>query len=191
MSFSVLFVCTGNICRSPLAERLLRSRLDESLPITVASAGTMGLVGYGIDAPSALALRELGVDPDGHEARRVDGALVGAADLVLTAESAHRSTVVQSDPLSFRRVFTMREFARLGAALPKLDEPVTEDDLRGRVLLVADQRGQLDPPAPGEDEIGDPFGGSPAVARATAAEISATVDGIRRALGLLDPAIAS
>ncbi|MFN2560552.1 MAG: low molecular weight phosphatase family protein, partial [Jatrophihabitans sp.] len=49
VAFAVLFVCTGNVCRSPLAERLMRARLAPGLPVAVSSAGTMGLSGYPID----------------------------------------------------------------------------------------------------------------------------------------------
>jgi protein-tyrosine phosphatase len=77
VSFTVLVICTGNICRSPLAERLLRARIATDADIRVESAGTHGLTGRPIDRDSATALRELGVDPDGHEARRLDLRILG------------------------------------------------------------------------------------------------------------------
>lgn len=188
MTFTVLFVCTGNVCRSPVAERLLRARAG-SAPVMVNSAGMGALVGEGIDGPSALALRELGVDADGHVARQLTAALAGTADLILTAELAHRSAVVQADPLSFRRTFTMREFARLGAELGPLAGPVTEAALRGRVADVADRRGWSDPPEPGVDDIGDPYRASMEVARACVAELADAVAGISGALGLAEAAV--
>src|SRR4051795_5389163 len=68
VSFVVLFVCTGNICRSPIAERLLAARLPDP-SIRAASAGTRAMVGYGIDQTAAHVLRRLGGEPDGHGAR--------------------------------------------------------------------------------------------------------------------------
>jgi protein-tyrosine phosphatase len=184
MDFTVLFVCTGNICRSPLGERLLEARLDPSVPIRVISAGTHAMAGMGIDAPSARALRDLGVDGDGHIARQLTADHISEADLILTAESAHRSAILQADPLAFRKTFTMREFGRLGAALPPMTEPPTMERLRSRVGEVAGQRGLVEAPATGDDEVGDPYGAPFEVARQTAATISVAVDAILTALGL-------
>ncbi len=120
MSFRVLFVCTGNVCRSPAAE-LLFARAAVGYDIASASAGTNGLTGHGVDDPTAYALKEIGVDPSRHVAQRLTPALMNAADLILTATTEHRSVVVQQMPLGFRRTFTLREFARLGAELDPLD----------------------------------------------------------------------
>lgn len=183
MSFSVLFVCTGNICRSPAAELIFRAR-TEGLPITASSAGTSGLSGHDMDAPSALAVRELGLDASGHVARRLTTDLVSSTDLILTADSGHRSIILQAEPLVFRRTFTMREFARLGADFAAVDDAPTPETLRARVAQVADQRGQVEPGPPGSDEVGDPLGGGLEVARATVAMIDAAVDGVLYALGV-------
>jgi protein-tyrosine phosphatase len=181
--FSVLVVCTGNICRSPLGERLLTARQGLA-PMSVASAGTAALVGRGIDAPSALVLRELGGDPTGHSARRLTRDLANASDLILTAETSHRSTLLQAEPALFRRTFTLREFARLGAGLDPLTEQASEAALRKRVLVVAEQRGWVEPAAPGQDEIGDPFGGGLDTARLIGAQIATAVDGVLFAMGV-------
>lgn len=184
MAFRILLVCTGNICRSPLAERLLTARLRGRNSVAVASAGTAALVGWGMDGPSARALRELGGNPDGHVARRLTAEMVTGADLVLTAETAHRPVVVQFEPLAFRRTFTMREFARLGAGLPPLAPPPDDETLRARVAEVAAQRGHAEPAEPGGNDIGDPFGAPIDAARQAAAQVSAAMDGVLAALGL-------
>lgn len=187
MSFSVLFVCTGNICRSPAAELLFTARLAAlpvRPPITVSSAGTSGLSGHDMDAPSAYAVREYGIDPSHHVARRLTPAMVNDADLVLTADSEHRSTILRAQPLVFRRTFTMREFARLGAALPPLTPDVTVHALHDRVIEVADQRGVVEAGVPGSDDIGDPLGAGLDVARATVARIDEACAAAVAALGL-------
>lgn len=184
MTFSVLFVCTGNLCRSPIAERLFRARIDPRAPVNAASAGTAGVAGHPIDGPSAVALRELGGDPDNHVARELTDAMIEAADLILTAETGHRSLIVQADPLSFRRVFTLREFGRLGGSLPHPAGPVGADALVARVAEIAGQRGNADPGEPGDDDIADPFGASLKVARGAAAEVAVAVDAVIDALGL-------
>lgn len=186
VGFGVLFVCTGNICRSPIAERLLRSRLDGvagAAEVSLSSAGTMGLTGRPMDASSATALRELGGDSAGHVAQRLTPALVKEADLILTAESVHRSAIVRAEPMTFRRAFTIREFGRLGATLGAAGA-TTEQSLRERVSEVADQRGWATPAAPGADEIADPYGAPLAAARICAAQLSDAVNAVLDALGL-------
>lgn len=187
MAFAVLFVCTGNICRSPMAERLFAAQLPSGLPVVAASAGTRALVGHGMDTPSLIALRELGGDSSGHVARLFTSALAESSDLILTAESAHRARVVEANPLAFRKTFTMREFARLGAGLGPLTVETTGDTtdaLRARVGDVAGRRGWAEAGAPGADEIGDPFGASLKIARGCARTVSDAVGGIIAALGL-------
>jgi protein-tyrosine phosphatase len=183
MAFSVLFVCTGNICRSPLGERLLKARISDG-SVLVASAGTAALVGRGIDGPSALVLRELGGDPEGHSAQRITRALVAGSDLILTAETAHRSAILKVEPTLFRRTFTMREFARLGASLKDTKAVADHTALRSRVAEVAGMRGRVDPGVPGADEIGDPYGANLDVARRVAGQISDAVDAALVVLGI-------
>lgn len=187
MSFTILSVCTGNICRSPMSERLLAAR-TRSAPVEVVnvSAGTHGLTGYAMDPPSAQVLQELGGDPDGHSARRVRAADVEAADLVLTASTEHRATLAQLAPGAFRRIFTMREFGRLAAGLPAAP-PADEQSLRQRVREIADQRGLAPVPAGRADDIADPFGAADEAARRIGLEVSAAVDLALAALGLKVP----
>lgn len=71
------------------------------------------LVGHGVDGPSASALWQLGINPASHRARQFDTKMAAEADLVLTAERAHRDEIMTQLPTAFRRIFTMKEFARL------------------------------------------------------------------------------
>ena len=185
VSFTVLIVCTGNICRSPMAERLLITRLGAGSPVTVVSAGTMALVGHPLDASCAIVLSEYGADPDEHVGRRLTPALIAAADVILTAQLLHRSVVLQSAPLAFRRTFTLREFVRLSAGLGEVDvERSTVEALRDRVAQVAAQRGMAGSATSAEDEIADPFGASLEVMRSCAAQIVEAVDALIVTLGL-------
>lgn len=185
MSFTVLIVCTGNICRSPMAERLLITRLGAGSPVTVVSAGTMALVGHPLDASCAIVLSEYGADPDEHFGRRLTPALIAAADVILTAQLLHRSFVLQSAPLAFRHTFTLREFVRLSAGLGEVDvERSTVQALRDRVAQVAAQRGITGSATSAEDEIADPFGASLEVMRSCAAQIAEAVDALIVTLGL-------
>jgi protein-tyrosine phosphatase len=184
MRFVVLFVCTGNICRSPMAERLFEARTDPALPLRTASAGTSGLTGWSMDAPSALVLRELGGDPDGHSALRLSRRLIAGADLILTAEIEHRDEVVRGGRSAERRTFTLREFGRLGAGLGHLAQPPSADDLRARVADIAAIRAVLPPVGPEMHNIADPYGAAMDVVRACGNQTAAAVDAVIEALGL-------
>jgi protein-tyrosine phosphatase len=174
-------VCTGNVCRSPAAERLLAARVPAG--VVVSSAGVRALTGYAIDGPTALVLRERGVDTEGHAGRLLTPTLLHDADLVLTAESGQRRTILEAEPTAMRTTFTIREFARLGAGLPAIDRP-TEEALRRRVRDIAARRGVVPPAPAGGDDIGDPFGASVEVARETVTQLASAVDGVLAALGL-------
>jgi protein-tyrosine phosphatase len=189
VSTRVLFVCTGNICRSPMAERMMLARLPEDADIIVRSAGTHALVDYPMDALAAQVAREYGADPDEHAAREASAGVIARADLVLTATTAHRDEILTRVPQALRRVFTMREFVRLGRALPVAAPPVvspvvSDEYLGSRIAEVAAQRGQVPAPEPGADDIGDPFGGPLAGMQACGSLISSTVDSTLHILGV-------
>ena len=167
-----------------MAERLFRSRVDTAAPVVSSSAGVNGLAGHPMDGPSAQALRELGGDPQGHVAQRLRAVQAAAADLILTAEVSQRSVIVQSEPLAFRRAFTLREFGRLGAGLGRLADAPTVQELRTRVAAVARQRGLVVSVTPGDDDIADPFRAPADVARMVGSQVSDAVDAIIAVLGL-------
>ena len=184
MKFSVLFVSTGNICRSPVAERLFRARSLTLDHLVVRSAGTDVPPGWGIDGSCATALNELGVDPKGHVSRGIDDRMVDEADLVLTASGAHRGMLLRARPSTLAKTFTMREFVRIADNAPRQRHGAgtAVPALKDRVRVIADQRGIADVPAAGADDIADPFGEPIPVVRNSVADISRTVDATLRAL---------
>ncbi|MGY1846805.1 arsenate reductase/protein-tyrosine-phosphatase family protein [Blastococcus sp. SYSU DS1021] len=114
----ILFVCTGNICRSPMGERLTRAFLDDALgasaaAVGTASAGTNAVVGKGMEPKSALVLSGLGGDPAGFVARQLTADMVDAADLTLTMTRRHRRDALKLAPRAMFRTYTLREAAGL------------------------------------------------------------------------------
>ncbi|TKJ33017.1 hypothetical protein [Blastococcus sp. CCUG 61487] len=122
-AFTILLVCTGNICRSALAERLGRAYLDEALgasatDVRLISAGTRAVVGSGMHPDSALVLAGFGAQPGDFRARQLTEALPAQADLILTMTRTHRRDVLASAPRGLARTFTLREAAALLAYVP-------------------------------------------------------------------------
>jgi protein-tyrosine-phosphatase len=111
MSKRILLVCTGNICRSPLAEALVRRSLQERgvTDVTVLSAGTGAWDGAPASEGAYLVGLERGLDLSGHRARLLTRELVESADLILTMARHHRARV---DELGGEgRVFVLGEYA--------------------------------------------------------------------------------
>lgn len=174
----VLMVCTGNVCRSPVGERLLLVKLQQRLggsstSVTVASAGVRALVGSPMMAASHERLLALGGDADGFAARALHVDIVTGADLILAMARDHRRAVVQMQPSAIRRVFTLRELARLAQTVDagSLTPSSPSERLRALLPLAAAQRGQTPPLRPQDDDVVDPYGASSTVHRRAAAHI--------------------
>jgi protein-tyrosine phosphatase len=107
----VLFVCVGNVCRSPMAAALLEQRLSRrSVPFAVGSAGIAALVGQPVQ-PHALALmQERGIDLSGHRARQLTAEMASAFDLILVMEEAQRREVERIFPAGRGRIHRIGRF---------------------------------------------------------------------------------
>jgi low molecular weight protein-tyrosine phosphatase len=154
---SILVVCTGNVCRSPIAEGLLRagfaSRLGSGAP-TVSSVGTMGWEGSGADPNSVEAAAERGVDISEHRARELSTRDVASATLIVGMSVEHARAVVAHEPASAPRTFTLKELVRLLEALP----PTTGDDLASRVAAANALRSSGFAGNPEDEDVADPLG---------------------------------
>jgi len=102
----ILFVCVGNICRSPSAEVMLRDALGNR-DIQVSSAGLGALVNHGIDATAQALLVEHGLDGTAHRARQISPAILSAADLVLTMERKHVKRITEQAPEASGKTFLL------------------------------------------------------------------------------------
>ena len=173
----ILFVCTGNICRSPTAERLaagLGAGLGAAAGVRASSAGTRAVIAHPMHPDAAQALMDLGGDPDDFAARQLTPAIAADADLVIAMTRAHRDAVLELAPRQLHRTFILTE----AAALTTQFDP-------GEVKDLAALRPQLR--ADDLDDITDPIGRKPEVYAEVAEQIAALVAPVvefcRRAAG--------
>jgi protein-tyrosine phosphatase len=165
--FTVLHVCMGNICRSPMAERLLaravRDRSGDGLVRSV-SAGTGGWhEGEEMNPPAARQVRARGGEATGFEARKLRGDFIDEADLILTATADQYDYVVALRPAAADHTFVMGEFGRLLGALDTAPLPPAGDDaesVRARGIAIVEAVHRLrgaEAPMP-SDDLDDPWG---------------------------------
>ena len=171
----LLYVCTGNQCRSPFAERrtetLVASRPDGPV---ACSAGTRPDVGARIDSTTRRVLAEYGSRADGHSARRLSESLVSEAGLVLTMTAEHRSAVLRLAPGALRKTFLLLEARELLALLDPADDPVglpAAQHVSAMATRLARARARRPLPHPDVPEIPDPIGEPLRVHRKVAALI--------------------
>jgi protein-tyrosine phosphatase len=168
----LLFVCTGNACRSPLAERLLHSwalsagRGD----VHASSVGLAVTPGAPMEARAAAALRRLGGDPAGFTARPFGEAVARDADLVLTMTRKQRTEVLKATPRGLRRTFTLLEAAQLLELADLTDLPDGPQRARELGLRLDAARGRR--ATTEADDLPDPIGQSSGTHRQVAGRIA-------------------
>ena len=141
----ILFVCTGNICRSPTAERLAGAFGAERhmQGFTAASAGSRAVIGHPIHPDAATVLDGLGGDSSNFAARQLTAKIASTPDLIITMTRAHRDAVLELAPHRLRRTFTLSEASRL---ISEHGAETVADLASRRSLLTADET--LDIPDP-------------------------------------------
>jgi protein-tyrosine phosphatase len=153
----ILVVCTGNVCRSPMAEGFLRAalaeRLGEAAPF-VSSAGTAGWDGSGAMEEAIRSAQERGVDIRAHQARKLHGAMLEDADLIVCMAGEHRAAIVAAMPDLEAKTFTLKELVRL------LERSNARGPLEARVAAAAGARNGSSPRIEDvRDPLGDPMEG--------------------------------
>lgn len=189
-TFTVLTVCTGNICRSPFAEQYLRAGLADVPGIELASAGTMAVDGDLMPDQAVALARSYGADPSRHRARFLYERDVSGAGLVLALAREHRRAVVAMHPRASRTTFTLREFARLAEALT--DEEITGvvtglDTVRERLATAVAHVGSLRgtvaaAESPLDDDVVDPYRRSDDVFAESGRQLVPAADQVLRVL---------
>lgn len=173
----ILTVCTGNICRSPAAERLLARSLGPEILVT--SAGTGALVGHPIAPGVAEHLAYAGASVQGFAARQVTESILRESDLVLPLTRAHRTKVVELAPATVRRTFTLRELARIAQHIGHhgvvgYDTTTRLADLAAKASTI---RGML-AGAPDDDDVVDPWRGDRDLYAHSYAQVTSAVEQI-------------
>lgn len=179
----VLHVCTGNICRSPMAELLMRAELDQVYgascqDVVLDGAGTYsGHSGQPINPPAGRVLAEIDVESSGFRAQALTRAAVDAADLVLCAAEEHVRAVRMLAPEATAKVFTLQHLGEVSSAFEGRGAVETADPV-GRLRMLRAAALEC-PPIVGVDyDIDDPYGCPDDVYRATRDKIRGLVSSI-------------
>jgi protein-tyrosine phosphatase len=186
---TILVVCTGNICRSPIAEGFLRQALEGRRidGVKVESAGVSGLDGSPAVHEAVSALAERGVDISSHLARTLTRPMAESADLVLAMASDHRDAMARLAPAAADRTFTLRELVYL---IDRQEGRPTGGDPGQQVAAVASDAAAMRRAGAAldlvDEDIQDPLGLGSDVFRAVAWQLETLV---RRLVdGLFGPA---
>jgi protein-tyrosine phosphatase len=194
--FTILHVCVGNICRSPMAERLLalalRNRIGSGVEDLYLShgAGTGSWhVGEPMNAPAARLIAQRGGDASGFLARKLTTDMIETSDLILCATAWQVTGVLTLVPAAGGRTFVLGEFGRLlrDADLSSLPPFSNDPHARGVALVEAVDAVRLDPAgerrrARDDDDLDDPYGMPDSFFARTADTIERTVVPLASAL---------
>jgi ribose 5-phosphate isomerase B len=137
MAKSVLFVCSGNTCRSVMAEYLMRHRAQQAgVDVEVMSAGLHAFAGDSAAENAIEALAELGIDARQHRSRKIHPRLLAEADLILAMTEGHRQELLRLGSEHADKIFLLKEYAHL------LDSGQEPEDLEAKEYEIRDPFGQ-------------------------------------------------
>ena len=108
----ILVICTGNTCRSPMAEGIFKSLIKvKNLDVEISSAGTCAFDGDSVTNHAEKALKKMGIDISNHKSTLVHSYLIEKVDLILTMTKDHKETIIRNFPGAKDKVFLLNEYA--------------------------------------------------------------------------------
>lgn len=108
MKMNIYFICTGNTCRSPMAEAILKNKKLKN--VEVRSAGIYALEGGQMSENSSVILNQENIEHD-HSSRQINNEDVAWADLILTMTAAHKEMVIRTFEEVYEKTYTLKEYA--------------------------------------------------------------------------------
>lgn len=122
----ILFVCTGNSCRSVMAEGLLNKLLKERnrSDVEVISAGVSALIGLPATEETLSLLSKEGIDMSAHRAKRIDNIMLKSSDLILAMEEIQESYILGLAPAVKNRLYLLKEFAKIQDIDLRINDPI-------------------------------------------------------------------
>ncbi len=152
MKKNILFVCTGNSCRSVMAEGIFRQAVsDRASEFLVGSAGVSAMDGYPASGETIRVMKDHGIDVSQHKSRHLTAAMVRAADKILVMEVMHKIDIMESWPEAGEKVFLLTDYAPNVKACGleiEIPDPIRMSDsfyknvfqeIRGCVLRLAEE----------------------------------------------------